>query len=380
MKKYILVTGGAIILLLFWSLYTPLLNKESSKNNDGFHVGVILPLTGKSASIGERVRNGLLLAQKQIERTETPIHLTIEDDGGEAPKAVNATMKLINTDHEHLIVGPVKSDAMLAVAPIVEKNKVILLSPTAGASSISSAGDYVFRNIELPDAHGDADVQFFQTKVGNGPIAVFTANASNAKSYSAAFIASANQLQVHIGPEHIYQPDETDFRTQISTVLKSEKPMGIFVGVATAKDAGLIVSQLRKHEFNGPILLSVAANAKELFDTMGANVKSVYVSVPYFDPSQNSNGAFTYNEQYKQLYGTDSDAFAANAYDALMMLHGAYTQCKKDVANTACVKDYLYHIKNYNGVGGMTTFDKNGDVVKPVMIMEAVSGKLVKYQ
>ena len=37
--------------------------------------------------------------------------------------------------------------------------------------------------------------------------------------------------------------------------------------------------------------------------------------------------------------------------------------------------DKLYKIKDYQGVSGLTTFDENGDVIKPVAIKTVLNGK-----
>ncbi len=331
----------------------------------------MLPLTGKSASIGEHVKNGVELAVQDIQKSGGSLHPIFEDDKGEAPTAVSVANKLITTDDVHMIIGPVKSDALLAVAPITEKNKTILFSPTAGASTISQAGDFIFRNIELPSAHGEADVAFFKNNHTH-KIALFIANASNAMGYGNAVLKSSTNI-LSITATTTYNQDDTDFRTSITKVL-STKPEGIYLAVATAKDAGILVTQIRELEFKGLILMSVAADAKEFFDTAGVNTENTYVSSPYFDPSVEPSR--TYNEEYSKKYNTDSDAFAANAYDATMLVYNATKKCKSD-SNTECIRDYLYNTKNYPGVSGPTTFDSNGDVIKPVEIKIAQGGHFV---
>ncbi|MBC8487226.1 MAG: hypothetical protein H8D45_14450 [Bacteroidetes bacterium] len=41
------------------------------------------------------------------------------------------------------------------------------------------------------------------------------------------------------------------------------------------------------------------------------------------------------------------------------------------------IKDGLYKLKNYPGVSGITTFDKNGDVIKLVMFKTVKDGRFV---
>ncbi len=349
MKKLKYIVGGLIIVVILLALFT----KSSSPT-----IGVVIPLSGKSASFGERVQRGVELAA-----AETGITPIFEDDKGEAPTVVTIVNKLITIDKVKVIIGTVKSDAMLAVAPITEKNKIILFSPTAGAAQISQVGDFVFRNIETPTIHGAQDAEFFKNH-NIKTVAVFTANASNAQGYGNAFMENFRVIA-----STTYNQDDTDFRTIITKSL-SLKPEGIFIGVATAKDAGLLVKQIHELGFKGLIMTSVAADAKEFFDTAGAYAENTYVSTSFFDPT--IEPSLSYNNKYKAKYGVDSDAFSANAYDATILLSLALKNCK---TNTECIRDYLYNTQDYLGVSGLTTFDKNGDVIKPVAIKVAKGGK-----
>jgi branched-chain amino acid transport system substrate-binding protein len=338
-----------------------LVSRAALPSQNGYTIGVMVPLTGASASIGENVRDGVELAIKDITAEGGSVRLLIEDDKGDSPTAVSIAHKFIDTEGVHVMLGPVKSDPLLAIAPITEKDKVIILSPTAGAASITNAGDFVFRNIEAPAIHGRYDADFF-IKHGAETVAVLTANASNAQSYSSAFTASYESIG-RIVTTSSYDQNATDFRAIIAKALAA-KPRGIYIGVATAKDAGLIVKQARELGYNGPIMLSIAADTKAFLDVAGASAEGAYVSASYFDRSK---------------YPLITSSFEANAYDATMLLYAAMKQCGSD-SKTECIRDYLYATKDYPGLGGSTTFDANGDVVKPVMIEVVRKGSFVPVE
>ena len=48
--------------------------------------------------------------------------------------------------------------------------------------------------------------------------------------------------------------------------------------------------------------------------------------------------------------------------------------------DATAIKDELYKVKDYPGVGGLTSFDQNGDVIKPVIIKTVKNGQFVKYE
>lgn len=326
-------------------------------------IGVLVPLTGSSAGIGERVKAGIEVGVAEINETGGNIRVVFEDDKGDATTAVSAARKLIDTDGVHVIIGTVKSDAMLAVAPITEEKQIILLSPTAGAAAISQAGDFVFRVIELPDVHGRTAA----AHIGDVPTALFVANAANAQSYGKAFKDNFKGGIVH---EVAYNQNDLDFRTDIA---KSKGAEAFYLAVATAKDAGVLVKQIRESGFTGSIMASVAADAKEFFDAAGQHAEGTRITTSFFDPSTNAGAAF--NARYKAATGNEGDGFAANGYDSIMLISKALGRCGS--GDTACIRDFLYGTREYEGAGGTPSFDMNGDVEKPVTLKVARGGKFV---
>ncbi len=166
----------------------------SGKGSDSVvHVGVSLALTGPNASIGERVKNGIDIAYTELSEEEKKhIKISYEDDKSNAKDALSAVNKLINIDKAVSVIGLIRSDQVLATAPTFNERHITLLSPTAGADEITTAGDYIFRNIETGEAHGEGASQFMQQN-GIVSVGVFTGQAANAKTYSKHFVDSAEK-------------------------------------------------------------------------------------------------------------------------------------------------------------------------------------------
>ncbi len=364
-----LLVSVIVVVLIVVALVSGL-GKTSSST---ITIGASLPLTGVSASIGERVKNAIDIGLAEINSSRpNPIKVAYEDDKGDSNTAVTVVNKLISTDKTHVIIGLLKSDPMLAVAPITEKNKVILFSPTAGADAISDAGDFVFRNIEIPDSHGKGATEYFASK-NIKKVALFTAQASNAKSYSAAFQKNFEASGGTIVANSEYVTTNTDFRTDIAKAMQA-KAEAVYIGVATAKDVGVLVRQLREMKFSGDIVVSPAAEAKEFIDIAGASAEGVIVTAAPFDPA--GSGAAKFAEEYSKKYGKFADGFAANGYDAIHILVDAIDSCHGD-KDAECLRDYIYNLKDFDGAGGRTTFNNKGDVVKTVQLKVVRDGQFI---
>jgi len=98
------------------------------------------------ASYGANSKDGIQLAATEINqafsegKSKFKVSLSIEDSKGEPQQAVSSLQKLISVDHVAAIIGDVGSSATLAMAPIANANKVVIMSPAASAPAISTAG------------------------------------------------------------------------------------------------------------------------------------------------------------------------------------------------------------------------------------------------
>ena len=114
-------------------------------------IGAILPLTGDAALYGEICKSAADLAVEDINakggirgRQLAIIH---EDSQADPKLAVSAANKLISVDKVSAIMGAMGSSEVLALAPILNEKKVVLVSPAATSHKISDSGDYIFRTI-----------------------------------------------------------------------------------------------------------------------------------------------------------------------------------------------------------------------------------------
>ena len=104
-------------------------------------IGAILPLTGDMAKFGASFKKGIDLAVGEI-NAEGGIRgikpqIIYEDDAGESKQAVSAFRKLITQHKIHAVIGGVMSSTAMPIAPIAEKEKVVIISPTATAPALS---------------------------------------------------------------------------------------------------------------------------------------------------------------------------------------------------------------------------------------------------
>ena len=103
-------------------------------------MGMIADLTGPLAFVGQQARDGAQLYIDQVNARGgvhgRKLELIVEDDGYQPARSVAAYRKLVDLDDVFCFIGNVGSPTTQAIIPMLEREKVPLLWPTALSSAI----------------------------------------------------------------------------------------------------------------------------------------------------------------------------------------------------------------------------------------------------
>src|SRR5215472_3843534 len=115
-------------------------------------VGLAVGTTGDIAVYGDPIRNGFLLAFKQINALgQVRIDPILEDTGAGRDGAINVFQKLIQRDQVAAILGPVLSAQAFAADPLAVQAGVPVVGVSNTAKGIPQIGATVFR-VSAPEA------------------------------------------------------------------------------------------------------------------------------------------------------------------------------------------------------------------------------------
>lgn len=369
-----IIIGVIIAILVIGGIWYGMSRKPAKKET--IKIGAILPLSGDKAIYGNREKNGLGLALGEINGNGgvngKKIELIFEDTKGDATGAVNAVNKLLDIDKVSTIIGCL-SNEISAIAPITEEKKIILFAPIAASRNVSKTKNYIFGNRESAEMHG-AKIAEFVKGLGINKAAVLYLNAENGITYAEGFIKRYGELGGEIIYRENYNKGEKDHRTYLLKI-KSQRAEAIYIP-GYGEDIGLILKQAEEIKINSRFFSSPGIEIPNLFNIAGASAEGVIYSIASFNPTNPLTA--DYSAAYKERYGEESDWMAANSYDALKILADAMKSCHSYKDND-CVKDFILNLRDYNGVGGLTTFDKNGDVIKPIALKTIKNGQFVPY-
>lgn len=368
---YILIPFFAVIISVL--VYSAKTRQSEDKN---ITIGAITPLTGETAIHGIRVKHGIELAVEEINKAGgingKKLEVSYEDSQCDPAKATASAYKLLSEGIQ-VLLGPQCSSEAMAVAPIAEENKILMFASIASVPALSNAGDYIFRNSESGSMHGTQMADFVYKKLNIKTAAILYINLDNGIAYKDSFKDTFENLGGKIVAIESYEKGSTDFRTQL-TKIKISKPELIYIGGQAAEHA---IKQIKELGINSKIASMNGIEVPELWQVAGDAAEGVYFTSSAFDAQGSDERLQSFVKIYNERYEENVEAFSANGYDATMLIAEGLKKCGE---NATCIKDYLYNVKDYPGVGGVISFDKNGDVKKVLEVKIAKDRSFSVYK
>lgn len=328
-------------------------------------IGAILPLTGDAALAGQYTKQGIDLASKYLEENEIlrdRIQVIFEDTKGEPKTGITVVQKLIDVDKVQFIIDNSLSTITLAVAPIVESNKVILLSTGASSPEITDAGQYIFRIWNSDNYEGEVIASFVKDSLKLKSIGVLYLNSDFGLGLKNTFEKNLFNSKINVFYE-AFNPNESNFRTILSKLINNNPEVIYLIGYTN--ESIKIIRQAKELGFKGfwigtSVMLDPSFN--EILNS--TNYKLYYPSPE--KPDSTSEYYKVFNTLYKNSYNQQPVPLSDVGFDALILYAKALKNNKLETGEL--IKDYFLNMKTYFGASGEIKFDKNGDVNKKIRI------------
>jgi len=346
------------------------------KKGETLVIGLLVPLDGPAADMGKSAAQGAQLAIEQANRakhdTDPELVLMMEDTKGQAVSAVSGIHKLVDADSISIAIGPFTDVATMAVAPIAAKSKVIIISPGATAPEITHAGDYIFRN-EMSDAEGgrkQGELAFHT--LGYRRMAAFYQDNDRGKVLHAAFKAAFEQLGGKLVLEEPFAPWSKEFRPALAK-LQAADPDGILL--IAGEECVPFLKQRKELGIDVPVFATSGFENASYLEQLGDAAEGVFYGYyGIFDPQSDNPVSKQFVTDYQERFGERPSYYSALAYDAAGMVVMALQMASFDESKT---REALFDIAGFQGMTGVTSFDRNGDVSKPVSLKKVHKGEYV---
>jgi len=200
-------------------------------------IGIMTPTTGNLAFMGENIVKSAELAVKE-QGLSDKVELIVEDTGylGSGGDVISSYNKLVNTDKVQVIIDGMTSDGSMAVAPLLDKDRIVMITPLTGGENIDNSAEYMFRNGPSDIIAGTKPAEDIYEKFGYRNVALLTDNAEYTIDISKHF---RNSFKGKIVSDQIITPDLNDYRAEIAKITKDTDL--IVVNTASGVSAGYII-------------------------------------------------------------------------------------------------------------------------------------------
>ncbi len=374
MKKILLIIIGLFVVIAI-GLFFHLDNADKTTNS--VNIGSILPLTGERSSVGISAKNGIKLAVEEINASaylgNKSISLFIEDSKGIPANSLSSFEKLTTANDVIAIIGPLGSSEVLSIAPKAEQRKIVIMTPAASSPLITEAGDYIFRNVasDLYEATLMADAVVNTFKKDRVAIAYINNDYGNGVSKKFAEGLKRNGRDLIIS--EAYEEGRTDFRTVILK-LKKANPDAIYI--VGYKEIAYFIKQLKEQGINSSLFTTAIFEDPEIISIAGNSAEGIIFTTFYLDEDSKEQRTRDFFHNYERKYNVKPDGYAATSYDATYLIAQAI---KNEGVTSDSVKKGLYEIKDFPGLLGNFSIDKNGDVVLPIRMKTIKEGQLINF-
>lgn len=340
-------------------------------------IGVISYMTGPGAAYGEAITSGFKLAQKEINaKGEVNIELVVEDSAGKQEQALSAAQKLMSSDDIVALLGPTLSTEMNVVGPEADLNGIPIMGTSTTAEGIPQIGDYVFRN-SLPEALAiPASIKKAVEKFDVKKVAILYGNDDVfTKSGYDTMKKTAEKMDLEVLTTETFQKGQADYNAQL-TKIKGLQP-DLILCSALYNEGAVIMDQARKMGIDIPFVGGNGFNSPQVIEIAGEASEGLIVATPWFGEKEDPK-VQEFVEKFEAEYGKKPDQFAAQAYDALYIMAEAIKNAGE--ADRDMVRDALAEIKDFPGILGSFSFDKEGDVVMDPTVLIIKDGKFQLFE
>jgi branched-chain amino acid transport system substrate-binding protein len=304
---------GVLALLLFLVL--------SPRDGGEIRVGAVLPLTGSAAVWGQNAKMGMDLAAEELNArggiNGRSLVILYEDSQSDPRTATSALQKLITSDRVHVVIGDIASSAVLAMAPMAERNQVVLLSPGASNPDISNAGEFVFRNWQSDALEGEVDARYAFATLGWRRAACLSVNNAYGTGLTRVFTDTFTSLGGEIVAQESFSQGATDLRAQVVRVAAANAD-GVFMPGYPPEMAAAL-RQMRETGVSLHILSVQAFDDPEILQRAGDAAEGVVFSVPK-PPDTTIPVVANFRSAYTTKYLKDPGVCSDTGYDAIRIV------------------------------------------------------------
>ncbi len=351
---------------------------EKPQDPPSFAIGALLAMTGQASFYGQTMSQGMKLAVDEINAKGgidgIKLEAAIEDHkGGGGQDGVAAMNRLISISHVQAVLTSFSAPT-IAVAPMAERQHILMVNGGAVSPQLVGLSKYLFHNRSLSSDLSRVAIAYAKETGGKK---LGQLQWQNDVGDNIVKIADPlwQKLGGSIAATEAVAQGATNMDTQVAK-LRSANPDLIALWMFTP-ELGLALKRIRDFGMKQPLIgVEFTENDAKI---AGAAADGYHFANDYFAPSDDNPWSKRFAEEYKKRYGVDPDFYAANYYEGVYVIAECIKRARAkggDYWNGDALREALLSDPKFDSVyGGQMVFQPNGVALKRTALFEVKDGK-----
>lgn len=314
-------------------LAASLVSQQAAAQAEPIKIGVVTPLSGTYAGIGQQVKWGLEMAAKEINAAGgvmgRKLELLFEDEEANPAVAVQKAEKLFQTAKVDFLTGTVNSGSTLAVGQVAERNNKLIATTVSFADSITGdrCSPNVFRVNARAGMQSAALAAWLATAKPNASVFYLGPDYEMGRSTVAAFKAAAEGKGAKTVGELFAPLDNKDYSPFFGQI-RSARPNVIYTSVA-GNDTVRLFTQMAEFGVNRNVQV-VGASGTVTSQNLAAIGKAAdgFVTGVGYSPNIDLPDNTKFVAAFEAANKAKPDLYGADSYGVLFMYKAAVEKAK----------------------------------------------------
>jgi branched-chain amino acid transport system substrate-binding protein len=323
--------------------------------------------------------DGLQLALDEINSGRLtggpPIRLVLRDDNFDWERAKEIAVEFSRMSNMSAVLGYYDDSVAVKASAIFESSRLLHLIVGANSTPMTQRGfSYIVRTTLSSDKIARSLAKMLVDR-GYQKFALIWEEGAYGEDLAYRFTVSLNNLGAQWVYQSSYNRDRADFRLTVNELRGTDADVVFFAGLEPW--AGDFIRQARKVGVKTDIV-GAFSDTPEMRERAGAAIEgSMYFDI--YDPNSPSPENQAFVRKFRARYGRTPDSWAAQGYDALMILAKAVKAT--DSANPLDLAYAVRYMDPWIGANGRYKFDSTGEMDdKPFYLNVFRNGRPVTIQ
>ncbi len=350
-------------------------------------LGAIVPSSGPFAEWGKANTIVMQMVEHEVNASGgingAKLKIIVDDDGAKPEQAASLVRKLADDDNVLAIAGPLTSSSAEVAFPVANQLGIVSTAQASSKPGVAAKNrPWAFRDTIDEGILAEGTIPVFKAMFKPKSVAIVY-DAKDAVSTAIAtkiFPAELKKFGIVVANEskpESFNTGDLDLSAQV-TALKALKPDGLVIG-ADYSQAVTVIREMKKQGLMVPVIggspLISTAILKAAPDLPIIAPATYYVGLggPAARFTKDLDSRFKLSSTLPA--GTEPSMYDANIYEIAHMYiaairHDALADSPRDLKNDRTkIRDYLANMRNFPGLGGPISFNKDGDATKRFFVL-----------